>query len=746
MIQHKGKWVDTIKYDDFEVIGVLIPQDSSYLDLLQIIAQELQIDQGKHKIEIKYQVKIQYPPIKIIDNSSFKFYLEIKKKELDFTLYPLCILVCDDTIQTQTLSESTRSISTAISAAFSAAISESNNESDTREIPSRYICDTFGEIGQYTKLLALDTIESTYNSNWELKDQEMVSEPQKDQELKVGQYFKDKATLQACLRVHAINHHYQSKIVKSCPKQILVKCIDDTCQWYLKASSNGDTQQFIIRKQNMDHTCPIETRFNNQNQASASHIAESIKLKYLNVKTKYTPIDIKNDMETIHGVKISYMMAWRSKEKAFEMLRGKPCDSYKALPTFLYMLAATNPGSVIDIELRDDDSFLYVFTALKASIEGWQHCKPIMVVDGTFLKATFGGMLLVVTAQDASGKLFPLAFSVVDSENDDSWEYFFYQIREAFGTREDICIVSDRHLSIESAVKKVYPEAAHGICIFHLLNNLKTHFKKNAKNIKEPFFGAAKAYTEKEFNYHMKVLNSLDDRIIPFLTDIGYARWSRVHCKSKRYKTMTSNLAESLNAAILHARELPITSLLMHLHDLQQEYSYKNRNIAMNTVTTLTTNHEDALFQNYIHSLKLQVKPSTKNIISVMENGKKYTVNMTKRTCTCKKFETDEIPCKHAVAVLNKDKIEPYEYCSKYYTKAAMLATYSETVYPLEREEWIIPEEVKDQVVLPPQHRTRTGRPKNRRFTSHVERKGKCGKCGHAGHNKKTCQNMPKPA
>ncbi|XP_050238387.1 uncharacterized protein LOC126687876 [Mercurialis annua] len=116
---------------------------------------------------------------------------------------------------------------------------------------------------------------------------------------------------------------------------------------------------------------------------------------------------------------------------------------------------------------------------------------------------------------------------------------------------------------------------------------------------------------------------------------------------------------------------------------------------------------------NYINSLKLQVKPSSDDIITVLENGKEYTVNMVKRTCTCKNY----------------------------------LATYSETVYPLEKEEeWIIPEHIKNMIVLPPQHRTRTGRPKKSRYTSKWEnpKKGKCGKCGQAGHNRKTCRNIPK--
>ena len=103
----------------------------------------------------------------------------------------------------------------------------------------------------------------------------------------------------------------------------------------------------------------------------------------------------------------------------------------------------------------------------------------VIIVDGTFLKSKFRGTLISATTQDASGKIFPLAFAIVDSENDASWEWFFVQVKKTFGVRDKLSIVSGRHESIISAVKKVYPEAAHTFCIFHIINNLKIKFKMN---------------------------------------------------------------------------------------------------------------------------------------------------------------------------------------------------------------------------------------------------------------------------
>ena len=78
-----------------------------------------------------------------------------------------------------------------------------------------------------------------------------------------------------------------------------------------------------------------------------------------------------------------------------------------------------------------------------------------------------------------------------------------------------------------------------------------------------------------------------------------------------------------------------------------------------------------------------------------------------------------------------------------------MLATYKEIVYPLPSQEiWIIPNEVKNTVVLPPQGRVQAGRPKKRRCKAPWELKNenRCGRCGIYRHNRKTCKNPPKRA
>ncbi|XP_019257745.1 PREDICTED: uncharacterized protein LOC109235958 [Nicotiana attenuata] len=269
----------------------------------------------------------------------------------------------------------------------------------------------------------------------------------------------------------------------------------------------------------------VHERF--QFKVKRSSATSIVKDKYVNPKKIYTANDIIEDIQKQHGVEVSYMKAWRAKEIAMAMIRGNSSNSYKEL------------------------------------------LRPIMVVDGCFLKAAYKGTILTASTQDGAGKILPLAYAIVDSENNKFWGWFFVQIKGTFGVREGTCIVSDRNESIFNATKVVYPEVPHCICMFHLWQNVKCTFKKHHKQLKDIFF--ARAYTIEKFDYHMTEMCKIDPRVQPYLFEIGYERWSRAYSKVKRSMVMTSNITESINAANKDARELPVMRLLEYMTNFLQQ-------------------------------------------------------------------------------------------------------------------------------------------------------------------------------
>ncbi|XP_009776402.1 uncharacterized protein [Nicotiana sylvestris] len=210
---------------------------------------------------------------------------------------------------------------------------------------------------------------------------------------------------------------------------------------------------------------------------------------------------------------------------------------------------------------------------------------------------------------------------------------------------------------------------------------------------------------------------------------------------------MTSNIAESLNARNREARQIPIMSLLDYMMNLVMEWNNTNRMTAMSTFIGIGQKYHEVLKENSYLSQKMTVKPSTDYVYVVMDaEQRRNIVCMQKRECPCKRFQVDEIPCPHAMAVLDYTHIEASKYCSAYYTKEYFKKTYEVSVNPLPDETtWDLPTEVLDNVVLPPIVKGKPGRPtKSRRkglyeylYTETVI----YGLCGKQRHNRRTCRN-----
>ena len=96
-------------------------------------------------------------------------------------------------------------------------------------------------------------------------------------------------------------------------------------------------------------------------------------------------------------------------------------DAYAQLPQYCTDIVTSNPGSTVVIERTDDNQFFRLFICYAASANGFEHCRPVLSLDGAHLKGKNLGILLSATTTDANRSLFPLAHAIVAVENDDNW-------------------------------------------------------------------------------------------------------------------------------------------------------------------------------------------------------------------------------------------------------------------------------------------------------------------------------------
>lgn len=129
----------------------------------------------------------------------------------------------------------------------------------------------------------------------------------------------------------------------------------------------------------------------------------------------------------------TYNKIWRAKEKAIASAFGSWKESYAMLPNLLEAYARKNPGTkwVVLGDPISETEHLFTKAAWSwgAARMGFAYCRPVIGIDATFLTGRYAGKLLVATAYDSNNQLLPIAFGLVDKEDNEGWSWWMRWLR-----------------------------------------------------------------------------------------------------------------------------------------------------------------------------------------------------------------------------------------------------------------------------------------------------------------------------
>ena len=69
------------------------------------------------------------------------------------------------------------------------------------------------------------------------------------------------------------------------------------------------------------------------------------------------------------------------------------------------------------------------FWCFSQSAEAFKHCRLLVLVDGIFLTGKYRGVLMIAVGVDSDNQLGPLAFALVEGENNNIWCWFLKLVR-----------------------------------------------------------------------------------------------------------------------------------------------------------------------------------------------------------------------------------------------------------------------------------------------------------------------------
>ncbi|XP_061375216.1 uncharacterized protein LOC133317378 [Gastrolobium bilobum] len=436
-----------------------------------------------------------------------------------------------------------------------------------------------------------------------------------------------------------------------------------------------------------------------------------------------------------------------------------------------------SPGSAYKLDLSDhfiagclDQAhkvFKRVFWTFKQCCEAFNYCKPIILIDGTHLYGKYWGTLMIATAVDGNNNILPIAFAIVSAENTDNWSWFLALIRMLVTQKHGICLISDRHPGILSAVNNVAlgwapPQAYHVYCLRHVGSSFNHKFKNVM--LKKQLKKLGNTTLRLDFDAGLEKFKETSPQIAAWIDRIPKEKWS-ISCdeQGRRFGHMTTNLSECVNKVLKGARNLPITSLvritysrlvayfLEHGQEEREEMERGNR--FAKVVWRKYVENQRTAVTHYVTSYDVQktrFKVQESYNVRTHRGGKKWSVSLSNRTCQCGEFTAFRFPCSHVIATCRSMHHDPTQYIDPAYSAKNQCEIYSPQWYPIGNEDFI-PPFAHATIILDVSLRRQRGRPRSTRIHNEMDsREGAitrttCGYCREVGHNKRHCPSRQQP-
>ncbi|XP_057774503.1 uncharacterized protein LOC130993584 [Salvia miltiorrhiza] len=322
--------------------------------------------------------------------------------------------------------------------------------------------------------------------------------------LQLGMRFADGFECREALRDNAIAHGKHIRFGKVTKTTCRATCTPP-CKWTVFASLVEAHDYFMIKTYFPTHTCG---RKSNNKLVSSKWIAT----KYQNVFRVQPNLPIKllaDDLRTRYKTIVGRDRLYRARTTGQEMMRGSVEGHYALLRRYVAELMRVDPEGTYRLSLGEESVFKGLYIGHSALRHGFKKsCRPIIGLDGCFLKTYLGGILLAAVGKDGNNQMFPLAWAVVEVENESCWNWFLEILLQDLGITDGNgwSFISDQQKGLMNAVSKLAPLAEHRNCARHVYMNWKKQHK--GTSLKNIFWGIVKSTYEQEYKLKLEELKA----------------------------------------------------------------------------------------------------------------------------------------------------------------------------------------------------------------------------------------------
>nr|GME20395.1 uncharacterized protein LOC109172155 [Ipomoea batatas] len=265
-------------------------------------------------------------------------------------------------------------------------------------------------------------------------------------------------------------------------------------------------------------------------------------------------------------------------------------------------------------------------------------------------------------------------------------------------------------------------------------NFLKDGFIGHA--LKMQFWAVCKANTEAEYHARMGELKTLNVKAFEWLSARDPKHYSRAFFSTfPKSDLLFNNLCESWNSCILNFRDKPVQTMCEKIRIYLMTRMQKNRD-KMRNYSAMVCPRILKLIEEGNKCARFTAYKAVDDIYQVDDdNFKPFKVDLSKRECSCRRWDLTGIPCSHAIAAIRKKGDLPELYVHQCYSVEQYLRAYGPAILPIRAEElW---HKTEFPPPLPPKYKAQPGRPKKKRKVDPIVEKPDQTKLGKKGEKKK---------
>ncbi|XP_010521299.1 PREDICTED: uncharacterized protein LOC104800229 [Tarenaya hassleriana] len=573
----------------------------------------------------------------------------------------------------------------------------------------------------------------------------------------LGKTFRSGEEFRQTLMQYVLDEQFNVQLSRWEHDKYAVVCKNKDCSWRLYCSVEKPINKWMVKVLQPDHN------HKPNGHASMLTMREIAKLFIDDLRREpaYTAVKMQHQIKKRYNLTVSISKCFKARRIGLQMVTGDQKTQIAKLWDYEAELRRSNPNTSTEIGTTDEDDrgeevfdrFYVCFEVLRTSWK--QFCRPVIGLDGCFLKWDLKGELLAAVGRDANNRIYPIAWAVVRIESNDTRAWFIRKLKSdlCLGDGEKLTILSDKQKGLLNAIEQELPHAEHRMCARHIYANWKKTFKD--MELKLFFWKAAQSYHQGDYTQTMDALKAVNPLAHDALIRTEPHHWARAFFKKEsQCRDVHNNLSESFNKSIRDARSRPVVDMLEEIRRQTMARIAKRSKDAEKCITEFSPKAMSELEQSRDRSRHCLVIPSGHGRYEVLEFGISYAVNLSGNSCACRKWDLTGIPCQHALSIINERQENISRFISTYHSKANWVATYAGNILPVNGEPlW------KKTLKFPigvPEDKRMPGRPKkfNRKKDPHESprksgqmtrhgRKITCKRCQQVGHNSKTCKNDP---